>query len=132
MTQVIRQLFRFGVVGMLSNAVGYLFYLGMTFAGMEPKFTMTLLYFVGVAQTFFFNQRWTFSHNGHSGRIFWRYLAVYSAGYVFNLTLLLMFVDVLGFPHQLVQCVAIVILAVGLFLLQKHWVFSRGRECHGY
>jgi hypothetical protein len=32
-------------------------------------------------------------------------------------------VDRMGYPHQLVQGVAIVVLAILLFLMQKFWVF---------
>ncbi|MBS0543123.1 MAG: GtrA family protein, partial [Proteobacteria bacterium] len=64
MRATLGQLIRYGIVGFASNAVGYLLYLAITAAGMEHKLAMTLLYAVGVAQTFVFNKRWSFGHGG--------------------------------------------------------------------
>ena len=117
------QMVRYGIVGFLSNAVGYLLYLAFTAAGMEPKMAMTLLYAAGVAQTFVFNKRWSFGHGGTYGHTFVRYCLSYALGYVLNLLALFVLVDRLGYPHQIVQGVLVLLLAVMLFLLQKFWVF---------
>lgn len=118
------QLLRYGIIGVLSNAVGYLLYLAITAAGLEHKLTMTLLYVIGVAQTFIFNKRWTFRHNGMYRPVLIRYCISYAFGYAVNLLALYMLVDCLGYPHQIVQGMMIVALAAMLFLLQKFWVFS--------
>lgn len=123
MRTTLGQLLRYGIVGVLSNAVGYLLYLGITAAGMEHKLAMTLLYAVGVAQTFLFNKHWSFKHRGTHGPALVRYCASYALGYLINLVALLVLVDRLGYPHQIVQGVVILSLAVLLFLLQKFWVF---------
>lgn len=123
MRRTLGQLIRYGAVGLLSNAIGFLLYLSITAAGMEPKLAMTLLYAVGVAQTFFFNKRWSFGHNGTYGSAFVRYCVSYALGYFINLAALFVFVDKLGHPHQIVQGVLVISLAVMLFLLQKFWVF---------
>jgi putative flippase GtrA len=121
------QLSRYAVVGLTSNAVGYLLYLLLTYAGMGHKTTMTLLYAVGVAQTFYFNRRWSFSHDGQVSSAFVRYLTAYALGYVFNLAVLMILVDRWGWPHQWVQGVMIFVLAGMLFLMQRYWVF-RSRQ----
>lgn len=117
------QLIRYGIVGLASNAVGYLLYLAITAGGMEHKLAMTLLYAVGVAQTFIFNKRWSFRHAGAHGIAFVRYCIAYASGYFINLVALFILVDKLGYAHQIVQGVMILTLAVMLFLLQKFWVF---------
>src|SRR5574338_59965 len=123
MKTTIGQLIRYGIVGVASNAVGYLLYLGIIAAGMEHKLAMTLLYVIGVAQTFIFNKRWSFSHSGAHGPAFVRYCLAYSMGYFVNLVALFVLVDQLGYPHQIVQGAMILTLPVMLFLLQKFWVF---------
>jgi putative flippase GtrA len=95
----------------------------LTRIGAEPKLAMTLLYAAGVAQTFVFNKRWSFRHGGLHGPAFVRYCAAYAIGYVVNFLALLLLVDRLRYPHQLVQGVMIVLLALMLFALQKFWVF---------
>lgn len=123
MKTTLGQLLRYGIVGVASNAVGYLLYLAITAAGMEHKLAMTLLYAVGVAQTFIFNKRWSFRHAGAHGTTFFRYCIAYALGYVINLAALFILVDRLGYAHQLVQGVMILALAAMLFMLQKFWVF---------
>ena len=117
------QFIRYATVGLGSNIVLYLAYLALTAAGIESKLAMSLLYVLGVVQTFAFNKRWSFRHGGLHGPTFMRYCASYALGYLINLGALLILVDRLGYPHQAVQGVMILTLAVLLFLLQKFWVF---------
>lgn len=118
------QFTRYALVGLGSNLLLYLAYLGLTAWGMQPKAAMSLLYALGVAQTFAFNRNWSFRHQGGLHGAFTRYLAAYAFGYLLNLTVLWLAVDQLGLPHQFVQGVMILTLAVLLFLLQKFWVFA--------
>jgi putative flippase GtrA len=123
------QLFRYGIVGVLSNAVGYLLYLGITMAGMEHKLAMTLLYLVGVAQTFLFNRQWTFRSEGPARSALIRYVLAHMIGYVINFLMLSVLVDRFGFPHQWVQAAAIFIVAGFLFVAMKFLVFRK--TAHG-
>lgn len=118
---------RFVVVGLFSNVVLYLLYLGLTWLGLGHKTAMTLLYMTGTIQTFFLNKHWTFNHVGSLRASSLRYLVAYGAGYVLNLGTLYLFVDNLGLPHTMVQGIAIFVIAALLFLLQKYWVFSGDR-----
>jgi len=114
---------RFIIVGVASNLVLYLFYLTLTTLGLGYKTAMTLLYAVGVLQTFFFNKRWTFEHDGATRTALIRYIVAYAFGYLLNLLVLLVLVDRLGLPHQWVQGLMIFTLAAMLFLLQRYWIF---------
>lgn len=118
------QMLRFAVVGLASNAVLYLVYLGMTAVALGPKLAMSLVYAIGVTQTFLFNKRWTFNHAGRHDTAFIRYVTVYAGGYLVNLLVLVWLVDSLGYPHQIVQGVMILVLAGCFFVLQKIWVFK--------
>lgn len=125
------QSIRFIIVGISSNALLFVLYLLSTSHGVGHKTAMTLLYILGVVQTFIFNKKWTFSNSGTVRNTFWRYIAVYGTGYVTNLTILAICVDALGWPHQYVQGVTILIIAVGLFLAQKYWVFPKVGKHNG-
>ena len=101
---------RYAVVGGLTNALGYLAYLLITALGVGPKTAMTALYLI-------------------AGLISYaRYLAVHVGGYLLNFTLLLVFVDQLGLPHQLVQAAAIGIVALFLFTAFRLFVFNSPRS----
>jgi putative flippase GtrA len=122
--EVQRQLLRYAIVGAASNLLCYVIYLGLTRLGLGPKLAMTLLYAVGLLQTFVFNKKWTFEHGGSHSKVFFRYCAAYGLGYVINIGVLFILVDLRGYPHQLVQGVMILSLALMLFLIQKYWVFA--------
>ena len=122
------QSLRFIVVGLTSNLVLYLLYLVLTALGLGHKTAMSLLYLVGTLQTFIFNKRWTFSHYGNIQKSMLRYFVAYGTCYVLNLVFLCIFVDGLGWSHALIQGLAILIVAVLLFLAQKYWVFRRDND----
>ena len=123
LSTVQRQLLRYVAVGLASNFLCYLAYLALTRLGTDPKLAMTLMYGLGVLQTFVANKRWTFSHQGRRTAVFYRYCLAYGAGYVANLAVLYVMVDRFGYPHQAVQGAMIFVLAAALFLAQKFWVF---------
>ena len=120
-----RQFLRYVVVGLASNAIIYAVYLVLTRLGMGPKLAMSLLYCMGVLQTFVFNKKWSFRFEGAATPALVRYATAYAAGYVVNLLALMLFVDQIGLPHQWVQGVMIVVVAVMLFLAQRYWVFPQ-------
>jgi putative flippase GtrA len=123
--QALTQFTRYAIVGLASNAFGYLLYLGLTHLGMGPKLAMTLLYGVGVLQTFVFNKKWSFRFDGAATPALIRYAVAYAFGYVVNLLALVLFVDQAKLPHELVQGVMILVVAVMLFLAQRYWVFPQ-------
>ncbi len=118
------QFTRYVIVGLISNAILYLGYLALTAFGMGHKLAMTLLYVLGVWQTFFFNRSWSFQDSGRKQDAFVKYAAVYGAGYAINWSLLWFFVDELGLPHQVVQGILIFVVAIFIVLLLQFWVFN--------
>jgi putative flippase GtrA len=123
-------LLRYALVGLTSNIVLYLGYLLLTGAGIGHKTAMTLLYTLGVIQTYILNRRWTFLYRGEIPKSMLRYAASYAFGYLFNLIALFVLVDILTLRHQVVQAVLIVLVAAMVFLLQKFWVFRRSGPNH--
>ncbi len=123
-SEVPLQFIKFAVVGIGSNITLYCLYLLFTYLGITPKYAMTFLYILGVAQTFLFNKRWTFKYVKNGRGVLSRYLYVYIFGYILNLSILYIMVDQHGFPHQIVQGFAIILVSCTLFLLQKKWVFK--------
>ncbi len=119
------RLLRWGIVGVVSNVLGYLAYLVLTAFGVPPKIAMTGLYACGVAAGFAGNHRWAFQHNDPARRTLPRYLLAHLAGYLLNFAMLWLFHDQLRIAHQLVQAVAIVVVAAVLYLLMRRFVFPQ-------
>ena len=120
------QFIKYAIVGLTSNGLLYFVYLLLTAYGLGHKTAMTLLYVLGVLQTFMFNKKWTFANYGAVSRSFFRYCLSYALCYLVNLLALYFFVDKLLFPHENVQGIMILFIAVMLFFLQKFWVFGIG------
>ncbi len=115
---------RYVLIGAITNLMGYSIYLTLTYLWGYPKLTMTVLYFVGALIGFLANRRFTFTHEGHIGAASLRYAVAHGIGYLLNLLLLYLFVDRLSFPHQIVQAVAIVVVAIYLFVILRVFVFA--------
>jgi len=123
MNRAFGQLVRYSIVGIASNLAGYFIYLGLTRIGVGPKLAMSLLYGIGVAQTFFFNKAWSFKFSGPQTPALIKYSTLYVAGYFINFLAFAFFVDRLQCPHQIVMGVLTVFMAFFFFLGQKFWVF---------
>lgn len=117
------QLVRYGVVGIANNLAGYLIYLGVTSLGMDPKLAVTIMYPIGALIAYFSHARYSFSYTGDSHGGLFRYVIAHVIGYGANVSLLYIFFDRMGFPHQSVQAVAIFIVAGLLFVLFRYFVF---------
>lgn len=126
--QIQQQFIRYAAVGLAANALAYLIYLALTILGLGHKLAMTLVYGASVLQTFFLNKKWSFSFAGATNPALVRYLIAYAGGYVVNFLALWELVDRVGWPHQWVQAVTIVVVAVLLFAAQRYWVFPQGSE----
>ena len=118
------QFFRYGIVGVSANAAAYLAYLGLTALGIEPKAAMTLVFAATVLSTFLVNRTWSFRSTARHGKALVRYFAVYWLGYVVNWLGLGLLVDAMGYPHQLVQLMMIVLVAALMFVALHLWVFK--------
>jgi putative flippase GtrA len=127
-SELAAQLTRYGFVGVASNVLGYLVYLTITWLGVAPTVAMTMLYLVGATVSFVANRRWTFAHRGKAVWSGLRFGVAHVLGYLLNLSLLLAFVGMLGFPHQLVQAIAIGIVALFLFVAFRWFVFPHTRD----
>lgn len=118
------RLARYGAVGMASNLVGYLLYISVTYMGLGPKVAMTLLYVSGATIGYLGNRQLAFYHTGSILRSSAGYLVAHAGGYAANFAILFAFVDMLGYSHQLVQAVAILVVAGYLFLVLNFIVFK--------
>jgi len=119
-----KQVIRYLIVGVASNLIGYLFYLALTRLGVGHKTAMSCIYVIGAAISFYLNRRWTFRAARPIRAGLARYLLALALGYLLNLAWLYIFVDLLGWRHELVQAGAIVVIAVYFFMINKYYVHA--------
>ncbi|MBA2710844.1 MAG: GtrA family protein [Tatlockia sp.] len=117
------QFIRYGIVGIINNAIGYLIYLLVTFLWLEPKVAISLFYPVGALIGYFGHVKYSFAYAGKHRFALIRYWIAHLIGYSVNFLMLSILVDQFKFPHEGVQALAIFVVAATLFLLFKYFVF---------
>lgn len=120
---ILRQVIRYGVVGVLNNLWGYLLYLLVTWLWLQPKTAVTILYPVGALSAYFAHAKFSFKYEGQRTRGLLRFVIAHFIGYAINVSMLYFLVDVMGWRHQLVQVLAIFVVAGVLFVLFRYYVF---------
>ena len=121
----LRQLFRYGLIGLGLNGLGYATYLALTSLGASPFWVVGLLYPVFAYLSFMLNRIWSFDYRGRTISNLLRYVLAHTLGYLLNLAVLYVGVETLRFPHQYVQLAAVFIVAGFLFIQFKWYVYPR-------
>jgi len=121
---LLTQIYRFSLVGLASNACGYALYLLITYSGGTPKLTMSFLYLIGATVSFWGNRNLTFMDTGNVLGSYMRYTFAHLLGYLLNLAILITMVDWLGYSHKWVQGLAVIIVALFLFVIFRLVVFK--------
>ena len=117
----------YAIIGLTTNGLSFLVFAVLTWMGLTPECAISIIYPVQITFAFILNKAWTFSHEGRISTSAVRYLIAYIGCYVLNVTVLKFFSVYLGFSHLVVQAIAILVIALLLFLAQKYWVFrTRG------
>jgi putative flippase GtrA len=120
---VLIQLSRFLLVGAVSNGLLFSLYWFLCKLGMVPITASTVVYFLGVVQTYLVNRRWTFGVNT-DGLAWARYALVYGCGYALTLLLVSYLPNALHVTHLSAQAFSMVVVALISFLGTRYWVFS--------
>lgn len=118
------QLLYYVIIGLLTNTLGYLLFILLTYLGVGVKITVTCLYLSCALLSYLSNWRITFRKLGTFSATSVRFVAAHLVGYLINLTLLWIFVDNLNFPAYKVQAFAIIFVAGYTFIAFKFFVFT--------
>lgn len=120
----LRQVARYATLGITTNLAGYLLFLWVTQLGAEPKLAMSILYLVGASASFVGNRSWTFANSGPVFPAAMKFVGTHLCGWALNYAILYALSDCLGYPHQVVQAFAIVIVAGFVFMCFRFIIFD--------
>jgi putative flippase GtrA len=120
---LIGQLARYGVVGLVTNGALFGGYLALTSVGMSVLFAMTVMYLLGVMGSFYANGLWSFRSETNGLAEFWRYATVYACGYALNYSLLTALMRQARIHHSYAQAICIFAVAAFCFFAHRYWVF---------
>lgn len=118
------QIIRYGLVGLLNNCFGYLVYLLLTWYFVDPKVAVIILYPIGALIGYYGNAKFAFYSDLYLSSLL-RYILAHFIGFVSNVAILYTFVDLLGYPHTIIQAIAIFVVAGVLFVLFRYYVFPQ-------
>lgn len=104
---------RYGLVGVLTNLLGYGLFLGLHYAGMPPVMAASLCYVVGVAMSYLLNRSWTFASNGSHAQDMTRFAQSYGIGFVVTFVSMWMLVKVMR--PEIAQIISVGITAIAIY-----------------
>ena len=120
---------RFGVVGLLQNALNVAVFALLTGLGVEYRVAAVLAALAALLASFLLNRVWTFpgreARFHHQGA---RYALVFASAVALGVALLTSFVEVAGLPEVPAQVASILVVAPLSFLVQRAWVFRAPRR----
>lgn len=119
---MIRQLARFGIVGVTAMAVHWLVVWLLVPRGLAPLLANVIGFAVAFNVSYFGHRNWTFATSSAHSATFWRFLAVALCSFAVNEALyyvLLRFLD-----YQLALAIVLIAVAALTFILSKLWAFS--------
>lgn len=119
-----REIFMFGIIGVATNILGYCTYLFLTYWGLTPRITITILYPMFFLISFFVHRRFSFRSQSEVHIAGPKYIFTQVVGFLVNWILLFVFVDLGNFDHRIIQALAILIVGFLLFFLNKRYVFN--------
>lgn len=118
------QLVRFGLSGAAINVGLYVIYLLLTMLGIAPVLAATAVFAMGIPISLFVHARFSFRKpvvSTGAALVFWM---AYVTGYFVQIGTLYALYRGLGVPHQIAQLIAMGVVALMLFMIQKTMVFK--------
>jgi putative flippase GtrA len=117
-----KQLVRFILVGLASNAVAFVTYLIMAEL-VRPIVAMSVLYGIGFVISFIGNKSFTFNSSANVVKTAMRFTLMHSVLFSLQYIIHNYFVLSLGMPHQVVQVGSVVIMGVLSYVISRKLVF---------
>ncbi|SHL35949.1 Putative flippase GtrA (transmembrane translocase of bactoprenol-linked glucose) [Roseovarius litoreus] len=116
---------RYIFVGLITNVSVLAVYYSLTlFVGVGPKSALFFATLLGLVLNYLANSTWTFNSSTKRYHSSLRYLVGYVASYSLQWLILYVGTDLLGFAHQWVVLVGLVIASISFFQIQRYWVFA--------
>lgn len=124
---LLRQLVKYGVVGVSNSALTYVVYLiCLNLLGIQYETASVIGYCIGGLNGYVINRRWTFAAADIShGRAAWRYALVVLLALIVNLFLLHAAVSWLHIEKNLAQAIVIPFVFLATFLPNRTWSFGQ-------
>ena len=122
----ISQIIKYGSVGFVTNALGYMVYIVIAnIIGVSPPVAAIISGFLVISLSFYLNKRFSFGNNSKSISMAVNYYILYVSAILFHSFIIFIFSNVLGFAHEIIAGTSIILISCSLFLIQKFLLFKR-------
>lgn len=123
--QSLLQLVKFGIVG-ISNTLttAIIIWLMLRVFHFSDYFANITGYAVGLANSYFWNRRWTFASKSKPARTIIKFIVVFAISYLFQLGNLYILLNYTSIDPYICQLLSIVVYSGINFLLNKYYTFN--------
>lgn len=124
MSQTLRQMFRFGIVGIAATLVhvaAMVFYVEAL--GITPVFANLLAFLTALPVSYLGNFHWTFSVRGEHSRRLPRFVFTQSIGFGSSQSIVFVFVELLTIDYKAALAVVVATVPALTYLASRLWVF---------
>jgi|TARA_B110000444_G_C18418621_1_gene401364 putative flippase GtrA len=120
----VNQILQFGWIGLMTNIIGYLLFLFCTlYLKFSPYLVISFLYPLAITATYILNKKRTFKQAKEKKNQKILFIIIYLSGYLLNIIILYIATTIFFLSSYLAQGLAIIVLGIYLFLMQKKYVY---------
>ncbi len=113
------RLLKYYLFGILVNTIGYLLFIGFIRLGYDHKLVSSLLYVISAMVSFILNRKHVFESSLSLSLSLSRLVVMLLTGYILNISMLYLFVDIHGFDSRLIQAFSIIIASIYFYFFNK-------------
>ena len=122
----ISQIIKYGSVGSVTNALGYIIYIAIAnIIGVSPPVSAIISGFLVIGLSYYLNKRFSFGTSSKSISMAVNYYILYVSAIFFHSFIIFIFSNVFGFAHEIIAGISIILISCSLFLIQKFLLFKR-------
>jgi len=123
---LIRQVYRFSVVGIVNSAISYFIYVVLIFFGIQYQIANIVSYLFGLISSYFLNKKWTFINSDkHKTKVVILFVLLNLVSLSVSLLTLTLLVNLTVFSKYLLQIIAMAASTIVNFIGSKYLVFRK-------
>lgn len=125
MYKLIKQFFKFGIVGCINTFSSWIFYYPLIFINVDYRIATTIAYILSSIIGYLLNNRWVFKKNVYDSNSVLKYYIVYGSSYILNMACVYLWVEILNISTLFAPILTLFVTVPYNFIFSKLWVFTK-------